>query len=127
MLRKTMDELSERYPQIYLSAERIDRPPVAALLSEAEGAELLALGSQGFSGPGGLLAGSVAMAVAPRVQRPVVLVRADGSPADGLPPGAGQAAYRDVAVAVDLSHETGSLLEFAFKAARCRNAGLRVL
>ncbi|MFD9635868.1 universal stress protein [Streptomyces violascens] len=132
VLRNAMDQLTERYPQVYVSAEQIGRPPIAALLSEAEDAELLVLGNQGFGGPSGLLAGSVAMAVAARVDRPVVLVRASCTPGDERVSGAadglsGDAPYRDVAVAVDLSHEPASLLEFAFEAARCRAAGLRVL
>ncbi|MFE9535647.1 hypothetical protein [Streptomyces sp. NPDC006691] len=69
------------------------------------------------------------MAVTTRGERPVVLVRAGCSPGDERLPEAEarQAAQRDVAVGVDVGHETGSLPGFASEAARCRNAGLRVL
>ncbi|MFE3181765.1 universal stress protein [Streptomyces violascens] len=127
-----LDRVSERYSQVYVSAEQIARPPIPALVAAAEEAELLVLGSQGFGGPGGRLAGSVAMAVVGQAGRPVVLVRAGYTAGDERLPAAGGrpaecAPYRDVAVAVDLSHACASLLEFAFQEAERRHAILRVI
>ncbi|MFE9650316.1 universal stress protein [Streptomyces sp. NPDC006365] len=132
ILRGAMDRLAERYPQVYMSAEQLRRSPVQALASEAEEAELLVLGSQGFGGVGGFFAGSVAMATVGHVQCPVVLVRAgyraederfpdaDGRPSD-------RTSYRVVVLAVDMGDPCDGLIRFGFEAATCRNATLRVV
>jgi nucleotide-binding universal stress UspA family protein len=86
--RGAMDRVNERYPQVYLSADQIAQPATNALLSASEEAELLVLGSQGFSGLGGFMAGSVALSTVARVSRPVVLVRADETTEDEHPPDA---------------------------------------
>ncbi|GGS26255.1 stress-inducible protein [Streptomyces aureoverticillatus] len=129
ILRNAVDRARARYPQVYLTAEPIRRPPVPALVAEAESAELLVLGSQGFGGLGGLLAGSVATAVVARARMPVVLVRAGfGAVDEHVPNGDGQTSagtpHRPVALALDLTHDCDSLLGFAFEAARHRAAPL---
>ncbi|GHC89780.1 universal stress protein [Streptomyces flavofungini] len=129
VLRTAVDRVRAQYPQVFLTAEPIRRLPVPALVTEAESAELLVLGSQGFGGLGGLLAGSVATAVVGRARTPVVLVRAGFDAVDEhVPNGAGQTSagtpYRPVALALDLAHECDSLLDFAFEAARHRAAPL---
>ncbi|MFD7708338.1 universal stress protein [Streptomyces sp. NPDC059786] len=131
-LRKAVDQLSERYPQLYLAAEQVRRPPGAALLAEAGNAELLVIGSQGLSGVGGFLTGSVASATAAHVERPVVLVRAGETEEDEhLPDALGKPSTgtpcRDVAVAVDTGGACDDVLEFAFRAAELRHAPLRVV
>ncbi|CAM5448546.1 stress-inducible protein [Streptomyces spiroverticillatus] len=130
VLRNAVEQLTEAYPQVYISAEQIAKPPTAALVSEAARAELVVLGNHGFGGPSGLLTGSVAMAVVTHARTPVVLVRAGCSTADELLPGGeggtnGAAPYREVAVALDLAHTCDSLLEFAFEEARSRATVLR--
>ncbi|MFF9896230.1 universal stress protein [Streptomyces longispororuber] len=132
VLRGTADQLTEEYPQVPLSAERIARPAVPALLAEAESAELLVLGNQGFGGLGGLLAGSVAMAVVARVRTPVVLVRAGFDAVDehvrnGDGETSAEGPCRPVVAAVDLRHACDPLLAFAFEAARHRAAPLHVV
>ncbi|MFD9903667.1 universal stress protein [Streptomyces sp. NPDC059063] len=132
ILRGTVDRLCEQYPQLYLSAEQLRRPPTPALLDEAESAELLVLGSQGFGGLGGLLAGSVAMAVVAHARTPVVLVRAGYDAVDEhVPNGAGETStgtpYRPVVLAADLGHACDSLLGFAFETAKRRTAPLHVV
>ncbi|MFP3989725.1 universal stress protein [Streptomyces sp. E11-3] len=133
VVRGAMERLSERYPQVYISAEQIKRPPVPTLVSEAETAELLVLGNQGLGPLSGFFAGSVAMAALAQVRRPVVLVRAGCSEADehlplpdGRPGSRSRTPCRDVALAVDLRHECGPLFDFAFGAAQYRAAPLRV-
>jgi len=131
-LRGAVDQVNERYPQVYLSAEQIARPAAEALVSAGTEAELLVLGSRAFSGFGGFMAGSVALATVAHVPRPVVLVRADESPeaehmpdADGRPSTHGL--YRGVVVGVDTAHPCEELLAFAFESAALRSAPLRVV
>ncbi|MER5435241.1 universal stress protein [Streptomyces sp. NPDC002588] len=132
VLRGALELLNERYPRLYIAAEQVRRQPGPALLAEAENAELLVIGSQGTGGVDGFLSGSVAMAVAAHVDRPVVLVRAGETAADEhLPDGSGKASAgtpcRDVAVAVDIGAPCDDVLDFAFRAAELRRAPLRAV
>jgi len=132
ILRGAMDRLDERYPQVRLSADQVARPAAQALVTAGANAELLVLGSRAFSGLGGFMAGSVASATVAHVTRPVVLVRADQTPADErVPDGEGRPSarepYREVVVGVDTGHPCEEVLEFAFESAALRNAPLRVV
>lgn len=132
ILRTALDQLEERHPQVRMSAEQIALPAVHALVEAAAEAELLVLGSRAFSGFGGYLAGSVALATVARATRPVVLVRADRTPEDEHLPEAGglpsqRTPYRDVLAGVDVSRPCEELLAFAFESAALRNAPLRVV
>ncbi|WP_329139956.1 universal stress protein [Streptomyces sp. NBC_01476] len=124
--------LRARYPGLSVTADQIAAQPVPALLSAAENAELLVLGSRGLSSLAGYLVGSVSQAVVARTTCPVVMVRAartaadehlpeeSGSPADDAP-------YRDVVLGLDLVKPSDTLLGFAFEAAAARSATLRVV
>ncbi|WP_329282264.1 universal stress protein [Streptomyces sp. NBC_01451] len=132
VLRTTLELLHERYPRLYVAAEQVPRQPGAALLAEAENAELLVIGSQEPSGAGGFLLGSVALATMTHVEQPLVLVRAGFTAADEhLPDSAGKPSvrepHRDVAVAVDTDGSRDDVLEFAFHAADLRDAPLRAV
>ncbi|MFE6281925.1 universal stress protein [Streptomyces sp. NPDC057877] len=132
VLRSALDRLDERYPQLTITAEQVARPPVPALLQEAEGAELLVIGSQGPTGLGGFLSGSVAMAAVAHSERPIVLVCEGASAEDEhLPDGGGRASVRtpcrEVAVAVDVDEPNDDVLAFAFRAAELRRAPLRAV
>lgn len=133
VLQRALARLGERYPQLDVTAEQVPRAPVAALLAEAADADLLVIGSQGPSGLGGFLSGSVALATVARIARPIVLVRAgltaeaehlpgdDGTPSEHTP-------FRDVAVAVDVdAPPADDVLDFAFHTAALRNAPLRAV
>lgn len=132
VLRGVRDRLRERYPRLDLTAEQVHRPPVPALIAEAENAELLVVGAQDRSGLGGFLSGSLALATAARIDRPLVLVRggqsaedehlpdADGRPSQRTP-------LRDVVVAVDIDGSSHEVLQAAFHAAELRRAPLRVV
>lgn len=92
-------------------------------------AELLVLGSRAFSGFGGFLAGSVALATVARVTRPVVLVRADETPTSERLPGtdgtpSDRTRYRDVVVGIDTARPCEEVLAFAFESAALRSAPL---
>ncbi|MDC0765357.1 universal stress protein [Streptomyces sp. HD] len=132
ILRGAMDRLDERWPQLALSAEEISRPAAEALVGAGDEAELLVLGSRAFSGFGGFMAGSVALATVARVARPVVLVRADQTleaehepDAEGRP--SAHSPYRPVVVGVDPAHSCEELLAFAFESATLRAAPLRLV
>ncbi|WP_282699704.1 universal stress protein [Streptomyces sp. CC219B] len=132
ILRGAMDRLNERYPQVYLSADQVPRSAPDALVAAGEESELLVLGSRAFSGIGGFMAGSVALATVAHVTRPVVLVRAgQASEDEHLPDENGRPStrspYRPVVVGVDPAHRCEDLLAFAFESARLRAAPLKVV
>ncbi|MEU3844831.1 universal stress protein [Streptomyces sp. NPDC028635] len=132
VLHHALGQLGRRYPGLAVSAEQVAGPPVTALLAEAREADLLVIGSQGSSGLSGFVSGAVAMAAAARMERPIVLVRADetaqsehlrdagGQPSDRTP-------FRDVTVAVDVDGVYEEVLDFAFHAAELRRAPLRAV
>ncbi|MBC7268712.1 MAG: universal stress protein [Streptomyces sp.] len=132
VLRHTLDRLAERYPQLTVTAEQVAKPPVPALLAEGEHAELLVIGSQGPTGLGGFVSGSVAMAAVARCARPIVLVR-DGAAAEDehVPDQTGgpsvRTPCREVAVAVDVDEPSDDVIAFAFRAADLRRAPLRAV
>ncbi|MEU6394682.1 universal stress protein [Streptomyces sp. NPDC046939] len=130
VLRAAMDRLSERHPQLYISAEQIPRPPREALLAEAESAELLVIGNEGLSSVGALFSASVALAIVAHSPLPVVLVRAGFTAADerrrdGAGTPSADAPFRDVVAAVDLRESCDGVLAFAFDEAARRGTVLR--
>lgn len=131
-LRHAEKRVRAACPDVHLTDKQMEGPATAALLKEAEQADLMVLGSRGLSGFTGLLLGSVALGVVARATRPVVLVRAGEEAADEhVPAGDGGASadtgYRDVVLAVDLHDACDEVIEFAFEAARLRHARLRVV
>lgn len=90
--------------------------PAARLLAEADGAELVVLGSRGHGGFASLLLGSVSQRVATHASCPVVVVRGRGDAAEG-----------PVAVGVDDSPVADLVLETAFEQAAGRRCALTVV
>ncbi|MFF7451547.1 MULTISPECIES: universal stress protein [unclassified Streptomyces] len=132
ILRGAIDRLNESYPQVHLSADQISRPAADALVSAGEESELLVLGSRAFSGFGGFMASSIALATVAHAIRPVVLVRADQTPeAEHVPDTEGRASartpYRGVVVGVDPASACEELLAFALESAKLRSAPLTVV
>lgn len=133
LLRETQARLTERHPGLRIVTRQTEEQAVPALLAAAaEDTELLVLGSRGFGTVTGFLVGSVALAVVARAERPVVLVRAGGQAGvEHLPDATGATSvttgYRDVVLGLDLREPSDSVLGFAFEAARCHAAGLRVV
>lgn len=131
-LRQAEERARAERPGVRLTDEQLEGPATAALLKAADRSGLLVLGSRGLSGFTGFLVGSVALGVVARAACPVVLVRADEEAADEhLPAGDGGAStdtgHRDVVLAVDLGEACDEVVEFAFEAARLRNARLRAV
>jgi nucleotide-binding universal stress UspA family protein len=132
MLREAAGRLADRHPGLPISALTSTEQPVAALLSAAEDADLLVLGSRGLGSVAGFLVGSVALAVLARSERPVVLVRAGERAEDEHLPDAAvdpstATPYRDVVLGLDVENPSDAVIGFAFEAARRRAAGLRVI
>jgi len=100
---------------------RIEGDPVignagARLLTEAQNARLVVLGSRGRGGFGSLLLGSVSQRVATHAPCSVVVVRGRGDVTDG-----------PVVVGVDDSPAADDVLATAFEAAAARGCGLEVV
>ncbi|MHC3472683.1 universal stress protein [Streptomyces sp. 7R007] len=127
ILRGAMDRLGEQYPQVFMSATQVPRPAAEALVTAATEAELLVLGSRAFSGFGGFMAGSVALATVAHVRRPVVLVRALTTAEDEYVPDAAGRPYREVVAGVDLGCPGEEVLRFACESAALRGAPLHVV
>jgi nucleotide-binding universal stress UspA family protein len=132
ILRKAEERIARACPEVRLTDEQVEGPAATALTYAAQQAELLVLGSRGLSGFTGFLVGSVAQAVVARVTRPVVLVAAgEGSEDEHLPDGDGNASsltpYRDVVLGIDVGDACDEVIEFAFEAARLRDARLHAI
>ncbi|GGJ06544.1 universal stress protein [Streptomyces brasiliensis] len=132
VLRAAQEHVRATCPEVRIHDEQVEGPATAALLKAAEGADLLVLGSRGLSGFTGFLVGSVALGVASKAGRPVVLVRAGEDAADEhLPAADGSAStrtgYRDVVLGIDVGDPCDEVIEFAFEAARLRHARLRAV
>lgn len=134
--RVTLDraavQLAYAHPALDIMARRTETPVVPALLAAAAESEALALGSRGFSDFAGFLVGSVALAVASRAERPVVLVRTGELPEDErvpvgekTPPA--QAPYLPVVLGLDLARPADGLIGYAFDTAAVRAAPLHVV
>ncbi|WP_405625910.1 universal stress protein [Streptomyces sp. NBC_00016] len=132
LLRKAESRLARRHPGLLITSRLTGDQAVPALLAAAADSDLLVLGSRGLGTVAGFLVGSVAQAVVARTVRPVVLVRATEHAADEhLPDAAGAGVtttpYRDVVLGLDLEQPSDTVIEFAFRAAQQRAAGLRVV
>ncbi|MEW2087182.1 universal stress protein [Streptomyces sp. NPDC005283] len=138
-LSQVSDNVRAAHPALHIADESVvPESPVTALLTAAEQAEMLVLGSRGLSGVAGFLVGSVSLAVIARAPRPVVLVRAGEEASDEhfpAPDGAFpdsdrdsvKTPYRNVVLGLDTSSLCDELIEFAFDTAQHRGAVLRVI
>lgn len=130
--REAMATLRRGYPELPITVGQVAGRPTPALLSAAEGAELLVLGSRGMGAVAGFLLGSVALAVVAATTRPVVLVRApepavdEWSPEFADRPSEGLGCP-DVVLGLDLESANEAVIGFAFDAAVRRSAALRVI
>lgn len=132
LLRQAKEEIVAAHPDLEITADQVSGPPVTVLLKAAEEAELLVLGSRGFSAVGGFVLGSVSLRVIAGTNRPVVLVRSghtadrEYEPEPSGRPGAA-APHRPVVIGLSLRHPCDEVLEFAFDAAERRDAALHAV
>ncbi|MFG2474953.1 universal stress protein [Streptomyces fagopyri] len=125
-------QLSYAHPALDIIARRTGTPAVQALLAAAADTETLVVGSRGSTGFAGFEVGSVALAVAARAERPVVVVRAGELPedertpvTDGAPPDS--APYLPVVLGLDVDRPADDLIRYAFDTAGFRSAPLHVV
>lgn len=69
--------LAGRYPDLMIERHTVQAPPVAALISIAENAELLVVGSRGRGGVKRLLLGSVSHGLLQALPCPIIVTRAE--------------------------------------------------
>ncbi|WP_030299807.1 universal stress protein [Streptomyces katrae] len=121
VLREAETHVAGNHPDLTVTAEVVQDTAVAALLREAEGTDMLVLGSRGHGAIVGFLLGSYGQQVIAGATRPVVSVRAwDGQ--------VGQAAGGEVVVGQQGTPEdSDAVLGFAFQAAAARGAALRAV
>ena len=135
ILVRASNSVRAAHPELRVIERAVSDSPVAALLTAAEQAELLVLGSRGLSGVAGFLVGSVSQRVVAGSPQPVVLVRAGESTADehfSVPSGVSpdeipSTPYRDVVLGLDTGGPCDEVLEFAFETARRCGAALHVI
>lgn len=121
LLLESEEDLRARYPQLTIDTEQVSESATEVLLSQAEKAEMLVLGSSGHGAIAGFLLGSVGQHVLAKAKCPVVMVRAKTQ-------SAAEANTGEVVVGLqDLGTQAGPLLEFAFRAAATRGATLRAV
>lgn len=121
LLLESEEDLRARYPQLTIDTEQVSESATEVLLSQAEKAEMLVLGSSGHGAIAGFLLGSVGQHVLAKAKCPVVMVRAKTQ-------SAAEANTGEVVVGLqDLGTQSGPLLEFAFRAAAARGATLRAV
>ncbi|WP_460072827.1 universal stress protein [Streptomyces sp. YKOK-I1] len=130
--REAAQGIGLRHPGVEVIREQIAGHPHDTLAEAAKGAELMVLGSRGFSGIGGFMVGSVGLSVVAHADRPVVLVRALEAAADehepdpaGMP--SATTPFLPVLLGLDIEHPDETLIEFAFDAAKRRATSLKVV
>ncbi|MFC8275265.1 universal stress protein [Streptomyces sp. NPDC057271] len=121
VVREAETHVAGRHPSLTVTAEVVQDTAVAALLREAETAEMLVLGSRGHGALAGFLLGSYGQQVIAAAKRPVVSVRAR----DGQTP---RAEGGEVVVGQQGTPEdSDAVLGFAFEEAAARGAALRAV
>ncbi|MCQ9130157.1 universal stress protein [Streptomyces hilarionis] len=130
--REAAEGLRLRHPGVEVHIGQVSGDPADALAEAAGNAEMLVLGSRGLGGLRGFVVGSVGLSVIAHADRPVVLVRALEVAADEHEPdpaGVPSAAtpFLPVVLGLDVEHPDGTLIDFAFDAARRRGTPLRIV
>jgi len=114
------EEAARQAPGIEIEQELVVGSPLSVLLAESRRARLVVIGDRGLSRIEGLMAGSVAVALATRSSCPVVIVRGDErAPAD--------LAALPVVVGIDANPAAEAAIAFAFDAAATRQVPLVAL
>ncbi|MQS16247.1 universal stress protein [Streptomyces kaniharaensis] len=119
MLSDAKRAVDDTHRRLEIRAELIGGgEPVDVLVDAAADARMLVLGSRGLGGFGGLMVGSIGLAVTARSEVPTVLVRSGGTE---RPDGA------EVVVGVDTREAAPDVIDFAFREAERRGAVLRAV
>jgi nucleotide-binding universal stress UspA family protein len=118
VLDRAVSELALRHPGLEVRGEQADGRAPDVLADAGRCADLLVLGSRGLGGFPGLLLGSVALETAHRSPCPVALVPEPRPGREGPP---------EIALGIDTRHPAGPAADYAFAAARRREARLRAV
>ncbi|MFE2092339.1 universal stress protein [Streptomyces sp. NPDC059460] len=121
VLREAETRVADRYPDLSVTAEVAPNTAVPTLLTEADRAGMLVLGSRGHGAIAGFLLGSYGQQVIASATRPVVSVRARNGQAHE--PEGGEVVVGQQGEAED----SDAVLEFAFEAAATRGATVRAV
>jgi len=113
-LAKAVTVATERQPELEVYHELRTGFPIGTLADEARRARLMVVGDRGLNSITGLLAGSVAVALAAHAACPVVVVRGDEHPGSALP----------ILLGVDASPASEAAIAFAYQAAAERRVPL---
>ena len=128
MVRRTADEFMDRHPGLDVEGVHTDTEPGQALLAAAADAALLVVGARGWGGFDGLAVGSVALHVAATADCPVVTVPDTAArPSDEDEEAEAEAEADEVVAGFTAHTPADETLGFAFRAARERDALLRVV
>ncbi|MFI9240604.1 universal stress protein [Streptomyces cinnamoneus] len=109
-------EIHQRFPSLALVEELVAEDPAEALLRAADESAMVVLGSRGLDRIQSFFLGDVALHVAGRAGRPVVLVRAGTVPRHGT-----------VVLGAGLHRPSDEVFAFAFDAAASRGVPLHVI
>lgn len=75
VIQRAVARVAERQPQVACDAKAIEGQPAAVLLEQAQGADMIVVGSRGHGGFASLLLGSVSQQIVHHAPCPVVIVR----------------------------------------------------
>lgn len=115
LLEAARDRVRARWPDLETTTALVAEETTKALTEQSEDAFQLVLGSRGRGGFASMLLGSTSRRMASQSTVPVVIVRGEGTEGG------------EVVVGLDLSWESGRVLDYAFDAAAVRGARLRVV
>ena len=115
-VEKAGEKIRQAHPNLEVSVIVLVGNPAAGVLSEAEGATAVVVGSRGLGGFRGLLLGSTGIQVASHASCPVVVVRGEPS-----------VTAHTVVVGVDGSDLSQAALGWAFDYASRHSYGVRVI
>lgn len=116
VLASAASRVHERHPGLPVETRAVEGGAVRALARESESAVLTVVGTRGFGGVSGLLAGSVSWRLAAHVHCPLLVVRGDHPCDEG----------REVLLGVE-SDADEAAAAYAFQEASRRGARLRVV
>jgi nucleotide-binding universal stress UspA family protein len=116
VLASAAARVRQRHPALSVVTKAAAGGAVRALVRESEGADLTVVGTRGFGGVTGLLAGSVSLRLAAHVHGPLLVVRGD-HPCDG---------ERSVLLGLEGDSDADAAC-YAFHEAERRGARLNVL
>ncbi|MFF8017989.1 universal stress protein [Streptomyces sp. NPDC007929] len=125
LLRRTVADLTERFPDLRVESAQSDDAPAGALVAAAGDAGLLVAGMRGTGGFEGLAVGSVALRAAAAAPCPVVLV--PHRPGTFTQEGRSAHGSGRVVLGFDAHRPVGEVADFAFSAADAHGARLHVV